>query len=256
MAKFKDKKIRKIWVEKEEKWYFSVIDIVGALTESISPRKYWNKLSQRLNEEGSESVTKCLQLKLLASDGKKYLTDVADLEVIFRIIQTVPSPNAEPLKLWLARVGYERIEEINDPELSINRAMQTYLKKGYSKDWINQRLKSIEVRKGLTDEWLDRGVKQGYEFAILTDDITKAWSDMTVREFKNKRGLKKQSLRDHMTNMELILTMLAEATTTEISKVKEPDGFEESRDIAKEGGEIAGITRKEIEKKTGKKLIS
>ncbi len=209
IAIFEGKKIRRLWNEKEEKWYFSVVDVVTTLTNSANPRKYWNKLAERLRKEGSESVTKCHQLKMQASDGKYYLTDAADTEVMLRIIQSIPSPNAEPFKLWLARIGYERLEETADPELAINRALKTYLQKGYSKEWINQRLKSIEIRKALTDEWEVRGVKEGLEFAILTNEITEAWAGLTTKQYKNLKGLKKENLRDNMTNLELVLNMLA-----------------------------------------------
>jgi len=226
IAIFKGKKIRRHWEEKQEKWYFSVVDVVGALSESISPLEYWRKLKERLKKEGgNETVTKCHALKMLAADGKMRLTDVADTEIILRLIQSIPSPNAEPFKLWLARVGYERIEETHDPELAINRALNTYFKKGYEKDWINQRLKSIEIRKALTDEWEKRGVKQGDEFAILTDDITLAWVGMNTREYKNFKGLKKGNLRDNMTNLELVLNMLAETATTEISEKESLKNF-------------------------------
>jgi hypothetical protein len=253
---FKQKQVRRKWVEDEEKWYFSIIDIVEILTESSRPRKYWNDLKTKLKDEGSELSEKIGQLKLMSSDGKKYSTDVADTESILRLIQSIPSPKAEPFKLWLAKVGYERIEETEDPELGIDRAMETYLKKGYSRDWINQRLKSIEVRKELPDEWDNRGVKKGLEYAILTDEITKAWSEKSVREYKRFKKLKKENLRDNMTNLELVLNMLAEASTTEISKSKEPKDLEENKEIAKEGGHVAGTARKEIESKTGKKIVS
>ncbi|MFA5793135.1 MAG: Bro-N domain-containing protein [Candidatus Gracilibacteria bacterium] len=253
---FNQKNVRRHWDEEKELWYFSIVDVVEVLTESVNPRKYWSVLKTRLKEEGSEVATNCSQLKLMALDGKKYLTDVADTETLLRLIQSIPSPKAEPFKVWLARVGYERIEETEDPELSIERAMKTYLQKGYSKEWINQRLKSIEVRKGLTDEWSDSGVKEGMEYAILTNDITEAWAGISVKEYKALKGLKKQNLRDNMTNLELVLNMLAEATTTEISKKKRPKGFDESRKVAKQGGHIAGNTRKEIEQQIGEKVIS
>ena len=256
IAIFEEKKIRRHWDGKAEKWYFSVADVVGALSDSIDPLAYWRKLKERLKQEGSETVTKCHGLKMLAADGKMRLTDAADTETMLRIIQSIPSPNAEPFKLWLARVGYERIEETHDPELAINRALNTYLKKGYSGNWINQRLKSIEIRKALTDEWEKRGVKKGDEFAILTDDITLAWAGMSTREYKDFKGLKKANLRDNMTNLELVLNMLAETATTEISQKKEPKNFTENRKVAKEGGHIAGNARKQIEKKTGKRVIS
>jgi hypothetical protein len=253
---FDDRQIRTHWNEEEEKWYFSIVDVVGVLTESVDPQAYWRKLKQRLKAEGNETVTTCHGLKMLAADGKMRLTDVADTEQLFRMIQSVPSPKAEPFKVWLARVGRERVDEIEDPELGIDRLMETYLRKGYSKNWINQRLKSIEVRKELTDEWENRNVKKGQEFAILTDEITKAWSDYTTREYKKLKNLKKENLRDHMTNLELVLNMLAEATTTEISKEKKPQSFKENKIIAKQGGTIAGNTRREIEEKTGKKVVT
>ncbi len=256
IALFHGKQIRRHWDNKKELWYFSVVDVVGVLTDSINPRKYWNKLAERLRKEGSESVTECHQLKMQASDGKYYFTDVADTEVMLRIIQSIPSPNAEPFKLWLARVGYERLEETSDPELAINRALKTYLQKGYSKEWINQRLKSIEIRKVLTDEWERCGVKEGLEFAILTDEISQAWSGLTTKQYKNLKGLKKENLRDNMTNLELVLNMLAETATTEISQKHQPKGFTQSKIVAREGGTVAGNARKEIESKTGKNVIS
>ncbi len=256
IALFEGKQIRRHWNEKEEKWYFSVVDVVASLSDSVDPRKYWNKLAQRLKEEGSEVVTNCHRLKMVAEDGKQRETDVADTEVMLRLIQSIPSPNAEPFKLWLARVGYERIEETHDPELAINRALNTYLKKGYSESWINQRLKSIEIRKALTDEWEKRGVKKGDEFAILTDDITLAWAGMHTREYKNFKGLKKDSLRDNMTNLELVLNMLGETATTEISETREPKNLSENRKVAREGGSIAGNARRELEAKTGKRAVS
>jgi hypothetical protein len=253
---FNEKKIRSHWNEEEEKWYFSIVDVVGVLSESENPNNYWKVLKNRLKKEGSELVTNCNQLKMQSSDGKFYKTDVADTEQLFRLIQSIPSPKAEPFKLWLARVGSERVDEIEDPERGIDRMMETYLRKGYSKEWINQRLKSIEVRKELTDEWENRGIKKGMEFALLTDEITKAWSGFTTKRYKKYKNLKKENLRDHMTNLELVLNMLAEATTTEISKEKKPETFEGSRIIANQGGTIAGNTRREIEAKTGKKVIS
>ena len=253
---FNDKQIRTHWDDEQEKWYFSIVDIVGALSESIDPQSYWRKLKQRLKDEGNETVTNCHGLKMKAADGKMRLTDVADTEQLFRIIQSVPSPKAEPFKIWLARVGSERIDEIEDPEIGIDRLMETYLRKGYSKEWINQRLKSIEVRKELTDEWEKRGVQKGQEYAILTDEITKAWSGYSTKQYKNLKDLKKENLRDHMSNLELVLNMLAEATTSEISKEKHPKSFDDSRRIAKQGGTIAGNTRREIEEKTGKKVVT
>ncbi|MFZ4614516.1 MAG: BRO family protein [Bacteroidia bacterium] len=256
---FEEKKVRSIWSEENEKWFFSVIDIVAVLTHQLEYKKaqsYWTTLKGRLKKEGSEIVTRCDKLKLEANDGKKYLTDVADTETIFRLVQSIPSPKAEPFKLWIAKVARERIDEIEDPEIGIDRLMETYQKKGYSNDWINQRLKSIEVRKELTNEWEERGVKKGQEFAILTDEITKAWSGLSVKQYKNYKNLKKQNLRDNMTNLELVLNMLAEATTTEISKEKKPKTFSHNKTIAKQGGTIAGNTRKEIEAKTGKRVVS
>lgn len=253
---FEQKRIRTSWNEEEEKWYFSIVDVIGVLSESVNPQAYWRKLKQRLKAEGNETVTNCHGLKMPASDGKMRITDVADTEQLFRLIQSIPSPKAEPFKLWIAKVARERVDEIEDPEIGIDRLMETYLRKGYSKEWINQRLKSIEIRKELTDEWENRGVKKGQEFAILTDDITKAWSGFTTKEYKNYKELKKENLRDNMTNLELVLNMLAEATTTEISKEKKPNTFTENRKIAEQGGTIAGNTRKEIENKSGKKVVS
>jgi hypothetical protein len=253
---FEHKQIRTHWDDEQEKWYFSVVDVVGVLTESPNPRKYWSVLKTRLKAEGSELATNCSQLKMLSADGKMYKTDVADTEQLFRLIQSIPSPKAEPFKMWLAQVGRERIDEIEDPELGVERLLETYLRKGYSKEWINQRLKSIEVRKELTDEWENRGVKKGQEFAILTDEITKAWSGHTTKQYKNLKDLKKENLRDHMTNLELVLNMLAEATTTEISKEKNPKTFNDNKRVARQGGTIAGNTRREIEAKTGKKVVT
>lgn len=253
---FEERKVRTVWDDEQEKWYFSVVDVVAVLTDSPNPRNYWKVLKHRLIKEGNESVTNCNQLKLLSSDGKYYKTDVADTEQLFRIIQSVPSPKAEPFKLWMAQVAKERLDQLQDPELSIEQAMLDYKRLGYSDNWINQRLKSIEVRKELTDEWKDRGVKEGQQFATLTDIITQAWAGMTTREYKQFKGLKKENLRDNMTNMELILNMLAEATTTEISKERKPETFEESQRVAQQGGQIAGNTRKEIETQTGKSLVS
>ena len=253
---FNQKQVRRIWDEEKELWYFSVIDVVEILTESPRPRKYWNALKTKLKQEGSELSQKVGQLKLESADGKKYLTDVADTETILRLIQSIPSPKAEPFKIWLAKVGYERIEETEDPELAIDRAMKTYLQKGYSKEWINQRLKSIEVRKELTDEWQTRDMKEGLEYAILTDEITKAWSEKSVRDYKKFKGLKKENLRDNMTNLELVLNMLAEASTTEISKKQNPKGLEENKSIARKGGFVAKKARQEIEKQTGESIIS
>lgn len=253
---FNERQIRTHWDDEQEKWYFSIVDVVGILSESVDPQAYWRKLKQRLKEEGNETVTNCHALKMQAADGKMRLTDVADTEQLFRLIQSIPSPKAEPFKMWLAQVGRERIDEIEDPELGIDRLMETYLRKGYNKEWINQRLKSIEVRKELTDEWENRGVQKGQEYAILTDEITKAWSGYTTKQYKNLKDLKKENLRDHMTNLELVLNMLAEATTTEISKEKKPKTFEDNKRIARQGGTIAGNTRREIEEKTGKKVVT
>jgi len=256
---FEQRQVRSIWNEEEEKWYFSIVDVVEILTNQRThqgARNYWKVLKSRLLKEGNETVTNCNRLKLEAADGKMRLTDVADTEQLFRLIQSIPSPKAEPFKLWIAKVARERVDEIEDPEIGIDRLMDTYLKKGYSKEWVNQRLKSIEVRKDLTDEWDERGIKKGSEYAILTDEITKAWSGFTVKEYKKHKDLKKENLRDNMTNLELVLNMLAEATTTEISKQKQPKNFNESKIIANQGGTIAGNTRKEIEEKTGKKVVS
>lgn len=253
---FSDKRVRVHWDNNVEKWFFSVIDVIEILTGNERPRKYWSDLKKKLNDEGSEVSEKIGQLKMKASDGKMRQTDVADTETLLRLIQSIPSPKAEPFKMWLAKVGYERIEETEDPELAFDRAMETYQKKGYSVAWINQRLKSIEVRKELTDEWKERGVKEGAEYAILTNEITKAWSGFTTKEYKEFKELKKENLRDNMTNLELVLNMLAEATTTEISKKKKPETFIESKTIAKQGGTIAGNTRKEIEKKTGESVVT
>lgn len=256
VAVFQERKIRRFWNQEKEKWYFSVVDVIEVLTGSSLPKRYWSDLKRKLVSEGSQVYEKIVQLKFTASDGKKYLGDAADTETMFRLIQSIPSPNAEPFKLWLARVGYERVEETADPELAIQRAMQTYLKKGYSPDWVNMRLKTIEIRKALTDEWLKRGVKEVDKFAILTDDISFAWAGMKTRDYKEYKGLKKENLRDNMTNLELVLNMLAEASTTEISQVKQLKTFPQNRKVARQGGGIAGKARKAIESKTGKKVIS
>lgn len=256
LAIFEGKKIRRHWDDARELWYFSVVDVVGALSESSDPRNYWKVLKNRLKEEGSEVVTKCNQLKLMAADGKNYFTDCADTETMFRIIQSIPSKHAEPFKLWLARVGYERVEESVDPERAIHRALDTYKRQGRSDDWINMRLKSIEVRKDLTDEWEHRGVKRGQEFAILTDDITFAWAGLTTKNYKKFKGLKKENLRDNMTNLELVLNMLAEESTKEISKKVKPSTFTQNRDVAKKGGGVAKVARVELEAKTGHKVVS
>lgn len=256
IAIFEGKKIRRHWDEKNEKWYFSVVDVIEVLTDSTIPRRYWSDLKIKLQKEGSKVYEKIVQLKMQATDGKLYLTDAADTEAMFRIIQSIPSPHAEPFKLWLAKVGYERIEESEDPEIAIQRAIRFYLKKGYSKNWVNQRLKSIEVRKELTDEWETRNVKTNNEFATLTDEITFAWSGMRTRDYKKYKELKKENLRDNMTNLELVLNMLAEASTTEISKKVEPKNLEENRKVARQGGSIAGLARRKLEKKTGKKVVT
>ena len=256
---FENQRIRTAWDEDKEEWYFSIVDVVGVLTESkdaLTGRKYWNKLKQRLKEEGSELVTNCHQLKMTAADGKKRLTDVANAEQLLRIIQSIPSPKAEPFKLWLARVGAERIEETIDPEQTIDRALQTYLKKGYSPAWVNQRLQAIQVRKELTDEWDARGVRKGAEYAILTDEISRAWSGMSTRQYKKLKGLKKENLRDNMTTLELVLNMLAEATTTELSRQTGPDSFAEHVDVARAGGKVAGDARRAIEAQTGVPVIT
>ena len=256
IAIFEGSRIRRHWDEEKELWYFAVSDVIAVLTKSVDPVAYWRKLKERLLKEGgNETVTKCHGLRMMAPDGKMRLIDVADTEGMLRLIQSIPSPNAEPFKLWLARVGYERLEETADPELTINRALKTYLQKGYSQEWINQRLKSIEIRKALTDEWEKRGAKEGLEFAILTNEITKAWTGMTTKEYKNLKGLKKENLRDNMTNLELVLNMLAETATTEISKTKNPETFDDNRKVAHEGGSVAGNARKDIENKIGKSVI-
>ena len=256
---FEDQPIRTGWDEEKEEWYFSVVDVVGVLTDQPDTRhaaKYWSVMKVRLKAEGCELTTICSQLKLKATDGKRRLTDVADTEQILRIIQSVPSPKAEPFKLWLARVGRERIEETIDPEQAIDRALDTYLKKGYSPDWVHQRLLSIRVRNELTDEWRARGVQQGKEYAILTDEITRAWSGMSTRQYKRLKGLKKENLRDNMTTTELVLNMLGETSTTDISKTEKPKNFSENIDVARKGGEVAGIARKALEERTGKPVIT
>ncbi|MDA3853198.1 MAG: Bro-N domain-containing protein [Bacteroidales bacterium] len=253
---FQDQKVRVLWDEDKEVWYFSVVDVVGVLSESPNPRNYWKVLKHRLLKEGNQTVTDCNRLKMLAADGKMRLTDTADTEQLLRLIQSIPSPKAEPFKMWLAKVGYERIEETEDPEKAFDRAMATYLKKGYSKNWINQRLKSIEVRKDLTDEWDNRGVRKGLEYAILTDEITKAWSGFSTKEYKQFKDLKKENLRDNMTNTELILNMLAEASTTELSKKHQPETLGENKKIAQKGGSVAGIAKKELEIQLGESVLS
>ena len=257
---FENTRIRTAWDEEKEEWYFSVVDVVAVLTDQPDARHastYWAVLKKRLNNEGADQLlTNCKQLKMTASDGRKRLTDVADTEQLLRIIQSIPSPKAEPFKLWLAQVGRERIEEAIDPELTIDRALETYLKKGYSREWINQRLQAIQVRKELTDEWDARGVQKGVEYAILTDEISRAWSGMSTRQYKNLKSKKKENLRDNMTTLELVLNMLAEATTTEISKQKAPSTFSENMAVAREGGEAAGIARKAVEERTGVPVIT
>jgi len=253
---FKDKRIRTAWDEEKEEWYFSIVDVVAVLTDSPNPQTYWRVLKKRLKDEGNETVTSCNALKMTAADGKRRLTDVADTEQLLRIIQSIPSPKAEPFKLWLAQVGRERIEETIDPELTIDRALETYLKKGYTREWINQRLQAIQVRKELTDEWDARGVQKGVEYAILTDEISRAWSGMSTRQYKNLKGLKKENLRDNMTTLELVLNMLAEATTTQFSKDRKPTTFQENLEVAKAGGQVAGRTRKDIESQSNTPVIS
>lgn len=253
---FEDSTIRTLWDDVAEKWYISIVDVVAVLTQSIDSKAYWRKLKQRLKAEGNQTVTNCHGLKMLAQDGKMRMTDVADTEQLFRLIQSIPSPKAEPFKLWLAQIASERLDEMQDPELTIDRALKEYLELGYSESWINQRLKSIEVRKELTDEWKKRGLKEGVQFATLTNIITKAWADKTTKEYKVLKGLKKENLRDNMTNTELILNMLAEASTKDISQAVEPKSFTESKKVAKQGGNVAKVARKELEAKTGKKVVS
>ena len=253
---FEDKRIRTAWDAEKEEWYFSIVDVVAVLTDSPNPQTYWRVLKKRLKDEGNETVTSCNALKMTAADGKHRLTDVADTEQLLRIIQSIPSPKAEPFKLWLAQVGRERIEETIDPELTIDRALETYLKKGYTREWINQRLQAIQVRKELTDEWDARGVQKGVEYAILTDEISRAWSGMSTRQYKNLKGLKKENLRDNMTTLELVLNMLAEAITTQFSKDRKPTTFQENLAVAKAGGQVAGRTRKDIESQSNMPIIS
>ncbi len=253
---FEEKKVRTVWNQEEEKWYFSIIDVVAVLTESVDASAYWRKLKQRLKAEGNETVTNCHGLKMKAADGKMRITDVADTEQLFRLIQSIPSANAEPFKLWLAQIASERLDEMQDPELSIDRALEQYLNLGYSESWINQRLKSIEVRKELTNEWKNRGISEGIQFATLTDIISKAWSGNTTKEYKILKGLKKENLRDNMSNTELILNMLAEASTTDISKAINPESFEDNMLVAEQGGNVAKVALKELESKTGKKVVT
>ena len=253
---FENKKVRTLWDEDQEKWFFSIVDVVGVLTDSPNSNNYWKVLKNRLNKEGSQLVTNCNQLKMQSADRKFYKTDVADTEQLFRLIQSIPSPKAEPFKLWLAQIAAERLDEIQDPELTIDRALEQYLQLGYSENWINQRLKSIEIRKELTDEWKSRGLKEGQQFATLTDIISKSWSGKTTKEYKILKGLKKENLRDNMTNTELILNMLAEASTKDISQAVNPTTFEESKKVAKQGGNVAKVAMKELEAKTGKKVVT
>ena len=253
---FEHKKVRTLWDGEHEKWYLSIVDVIAVLTDSHNPQVYWRVLKKRMKDEGNETVTNCNALKMEAPDGKMRLTDVADTEQLFRLIQSIPSPKAEPFKQWLAQVAAERLDEMQDPELSIDRALEQYIKLGYSENWINQRLKSIEIRKELTDEWKKRGLKEGLQFATLTDIITKAWSDRTTKEYKILKGLKKENLRDNMTNTELILSMLAEASTKDISAATNPKDFEESKKVAKQGGNVAKVARKELEAKTGKNVVT
>lgn len=253
---FEEKKVRTLWDAEQEKWYFSIVDTIAVLTDSQNARKYWSVLKTRLKKEGSELTTNCSQLKMQSSDGKYYKTDVANTEQLFRLIQSIPSPKAEPFKLWLAQIASERLDEMQDPELAIDRALERYLQLGYSENWINQRLKSIEVRKELTDEWKSRGLKEGIQFATLTDIITKSWSDKTTKEYKVLKGLKKENLRDNMTNIELILNMLAEASTKDISQAVNPETFEDNQLVAQQGGNVAKVALKELEAKTGKKVVT
>ena len=253
---FENKAIRTAWDEEKEEWYFSIVDVIAVLTDSPNPQTYWRVMKKRLKDEGNETVTNCNALKMTAADGKKRLTDVATTEQLLRIIQSIPSPKAEPFKLWLAEVGRERIEETIDPEQAIDRALETYLKKGYTREWINQRLQAIQVRKELTDEWQDRGVKKGVEYAILTDEITRAWSGMTTRQYKKLKGLKKENLRDNMSTTEIILNMLAETSTKDISQASKPETFEENIEVARRGGNVAGIAKQALEAETGKPVIT
>ena len=253
---FEDKKIRTAWDEEQEEWYFAIVDVIAVLTDSPNPQTYWRVMKKRLKDEGNETVTNCNALKMTAADGKQRLTDVANTEQLLRIIQAVPSPRAEPFKMWLARVGKERIEETIDPEQAIDRALETYLKKGYSEEWVHQRLLAIRIRNELTDEWQKRGVEKGKEYAILTDEISRAWSGMTTRQYKKLKGLKKENLRDNMSDLELVLTMLAEASATDISKVSNPQGFSENQDVARRGGKVAGIARRALEVETGKPVVT
>ena len=256
LKQYEQRMIRTHWNEAEEKWYFAIVDVIAVLTDSVDPQNYWRVLKKRLRDEGNETITNCNGLKMLAADGKMRKTDVADVEQLLRLVQSIPSPKAEPFKLWLAQVGSERILETIDPELSIDRALETYVRKGYSREWINQRLQAIQVRKELTDEWQNRGVQKGLEYAILTDEITRAWSGLSTREYKRLKGLKKENLRDNMSTTEIVLNMLAETSTTDISREEQPQTFPENRAVAQKGGEVAGIARRALEERTGRPVIT
>ena len=256
LKQYEQRTIRTHWDEAEEKWYFAIVDVIAVLTDSVDPQNYWRVLKKRLRDEGNETITNCNGLKMLAADGKMRKTDVADVEQLLRLVQSIPSPKAEPFKLWLAQVGSERILETIDPELSIDRALETYVRKGYSREWINQRLQAIQVRKELTDEWQNRGVQKGLEYAILTDEITRAWSGLSTREYKRLKGLKKENLRDNMSTTEIVLNMLAETSTTDISREEQPQTFSENRAVAQKGGEVAGIARRALEERTGRPVIT
>lgn len=256
LKQYEQRMIRTHWDEAEEKWYFAIVDVIAVLTDSVDPQNYWRVLKKRLRDEGNETITNCNGLKMLAADGKMRKTDVADVEQLLRLVQSIPSPKAEPFKLWLAQVGSERILETIDPELSIDRALETYVRKGYSREWINQRLQAIQVRKELTDEWQNRGVQKGLEYAILTDEITRAWSGLSTREYKRLKGLKKENLRDNMSTTEIVLNMLAETSTTDISCEEQPQTFSENRAVAQKGGEVAGIARRALEERTGRPVIT
>lgn len=256
MKQYEQRMIRTHWDEAEEKWYFAIVDVIAVLTDSVDPKNYWRVLKKRLRDEGNETITNCNALKMLASDGKMRKTDVADVEQLLRLVQSIPSPKAEPFKQWLAQVGSERIQETIDPELSIDRALETYARKGYSREWINQRLQAIQVRKELTDEWQNRGVKKGVEYAILTDEITRAWSGLTTRDYKRLKGLKKENLRDNMSTTEIVLNMLAETSAADISREEQPKTFAENRTVAQKGGEVAGIARRALEERTGRPVVT
>lgn len=256
LKQYEQHMIRTHWDEAEEKWYFAIVDVIAVLTDSVDPQNYWRVLKKRLRDEGNETITNCNGLKMLAADGKMRKTDVADVEQLLRLVQSIPSPKAEPFKLWLAQVGSERILETIDPELSIDRALETYVRKGYSREWINQRLQAIQVRKELTDEWQNRGVQKGLEYAILTDEITRAWSGLSTREYKRLKGLKKENLRDNMSTTEIVLNMLAETSTTDISREEQPQTFSQNRAVAQKGGEVAGIARRALEERTGRPVIT